>query len=82
MGHSIRRRDACTRRRGCLTAGGVGLETPRRHIIIIIFLRYLSYAYLIEFLYEYFDIMEEISDDENALDGTNYYLAYNINDQH
>lgn len=41
-----------------------------------------SYDHLIEFLYEYFDIMEEISDDENALDGTNYYLAYNINDQH
>ena len=39
-----------------------------------------SYDHLIEFLYEYFDIMEEISDDEDDGSGTKDYLGYNIYD--
>jgi len=38
-----------------------------------------SYDHLIEFLYEYFDIMEEISDDEDDT-GTKDYLGYSIYD--
>jgi len=39
-----------------------------------------SYDHMIEFLYEYFDIMEEISDDEDDGNGTKDYLGYNIYD--